>query len=163
VRHWRPAYVGLGSNLDDPRTQVERAVQALGSLPQALLIAQSPLYRTAPQGVTEQPQFVNAVAALLTTLSLREFSRQLLELQARLGRGPDVERWGPRRIDLDLLVFGRERCSEPDLVVPHPRLGERAFVLYPLCDVAPQLDVPGMGQAAQLLARLPEQGVRRLS
>ena len=163
MRHWQPAYVGLGSNLDDPRAQIERALQALGSLPQALLIAASPLYRTAPQGVTEQPEFVNAVAALLTTLPLREFSRHLLELQARLGRGPDVQRWGPRRIDLDLLVFGRERCSEPDLVVPHPRLGERAFVLYPLCDVAPQLDVPGMGQAARLLARLPEQGVRRLS
>ncbi len=162
MQHWQPAYVGVGSNLDGPRERVLQAFDALAFIPDSRLWARSPLYRTAPQGRTDQPQFVNAVAGLLTQLDASAFHRELQQLQRQLGREPAAQRWGPRVIDLDLLVFGAEQLATAELTVPHPRMAERAFVLYPLADIAAFLEVPGLGQVQQLLQRLPEQGVRRL-
>ena len=150
---WFPAYVALGSNLDDPAAQIERALVALSELPDCRLIARSRRYRTQPLGPQDQPEFVNAAAGLLTTLSPRELLVALKKLEQTLGRDVPVVRWGPRRIDLDLLVHADAQISERDLVVPHRGLPERNFVLYPLRDIAPDLLVPGHGRVRQLAAR----------
>lgn len=159
---WLPAYVGIGSNLDDPASQVRRAFAALGTLRATRLVASSPLYRTAPFGSVEQPPFVNAVAGLLTQLSPEDLLAELRRLERDLGREPPRERWGPRRIDLDLLVQGCEtRCTDA-LKLPHPGIAERDFVLVPLADIAADLDVPGVGRVAALRARVTNRGVQRL-
>ena len=159
---WTPAYVALGSNLDDPRAQVGRAFDALARLPDTRLVARSPSYRSPPLGPVSQPDFANAVAGLLTQLAPRALLDALKSLEAALGREAPVVRWGPRRIDLDLLVHGAARVEEPGLSVPHPGLAERAFVLLPLADVAPDLEVPGLGRVRSLAARVGSQGLARI-
>jgi 2-amino-4-hydroxy-6-hydroxymethyldihydropteridine diphosphokinase len=159
---WFPAYVALGSNLDGPATQIERAFVALSELSDCRLIARSRLYRTQPLGPQDQPEFVNAAAGLLTKLSPRELLLALKNLERTLGRDVPVVRWGPRRIDLDLLVHADAQISESDLVVPHRGLPERNFVLYPLCDIAPDLHVPGHGRVSQLAARSGAAGLALL-
>jgi 2-amino-4-hydroxy-6-hydroxymethyldihydropteridine diphosphokinase len=161
VMSWTPVYVGLGSNLDEPALQVQRAFDELASLPDTRLVLRSPLYRSTPLGPVAQPDFVNAVAALLTGLSCHALFVALKDAETGLGRERPVVRWGPRRIDLDLLVFGTSRIDEPDLVVPHPGLAERAFVLTPLADIAPELRVPGLGLVRDLLAKVGRSGVTR--
>ena len=156
---WYPAYVALGSNLDGPATQIEQAFASLSELPGCRLIARSRLYRTQPLGPQEQPEFVNAAAGLLTTLSPRELLVALKNLERALGRDVPVVRWGPRRIDLDLLVYADVQIAESDLVVPHPGLPERNFVLYPLRDIAPDLQVPGHGRVNQLVAHVTAAGL----
>jgi len=158
-----PAYVALGSNLDDPRRQVERALEALGSLPATRCVLRSSLYLTRPVGTVEQPDFVNAVAGLLTGLDPLELLGSLQATETRLGRVRPALRWGPRRIDLDLLVHGRSRSDTAELQLPHPGLGERAFVLVPLAEIAPDLEVPGAGRVRGLLAGLDTTGVERLA
>jgi 2-amino-4-hydroxy-6-hydroxymethyldihydropteridine diphosphokinase len=160
---WVPAYVALGSNLDDPRSQVERAVAALAGLPDTRLVLRSSLYRTRPFGPVDQPDFVNAVAGLLTQLDPAALLAQLKALEARMGRERPVVRWGPRRIDLDLLVHGEARVATPGLEVPHPGIAERAFVLVPLAEIAPDLAVPGRGRVRDLLARLDSADLERLA
>ncbi len=160
---WVPAYVALGSNLDDPRAQVERAFAALGTLRDSRLVARSALYRSPPFGPVAQPDFVNAVAGMLTRLDPRSMLVELKAIEARLGRERPAVRWGPRHIDLDLLVHGTSRVAEPGLEVPHPGIAERAFVLVPLAEVAPDLDVPGLGRVATLAARLDSTGLERLA
>ena len=160
---WTPAYVALGSNIDDPGAQVERAFDALATLPDTRLVARSPAYRSPPLGPVVQPDFVNAVAGLLTRLAPRALLEALKSLEAALGREAPVVRWGPRRIDLDLLVHGAARVDEPGLSVPHPGLAERAFVLLPLADVAPDLEVPGLGRVRTLAARVDSQGLARVA
>lgn len=147
------ACVALGSNLDDPRAQVEHGFAALVALPRTTLRARSRLYRTPPWGVVDQPDFINAVARLETALAPRELLDALLAIEARAGRVRGA-RNGPRVLDLDLLLYGDRVIDEPHLVVPHPRLHERTFVLLPLADVAPDLEVPGRGRVADLLSRL---------
>jgi len=156
---WFPAYVALGSNLDGPATQIERAFTALSELSACKLIARSRLYRTQPLGPQDQPEFVNAAAGLLTTLTPRELLVALKDLERVLGRDVPVVRWGPRRIDLDLLMHADAQISESDLVVPHRGLPERNFVLYPLSDIAPDLRVPGHGRVSQLAARVGAAGL----
>ena len=163
VQRWVPAYVALGSNLDDPREQVERAMVALAGLPGTRLVLRSSLYRTRPFGPVEQPDFVNAAAGLLTRLDPAELLAQLKALEAQLGRERPVVRWGPRRIDLDLLVHGGARIVEPGLEVPHPGIPERAFVLVPLAEFAPDLVVPGRGRVRDLLARVDSADLERLA
>jgi 2-amino-4-hydroxy-6-hydroxymethyldihydropteridine diphosphokinase len=163
VQHWVPAYVALGSNLDDPREQVERAIAALAGLPDCRLVLRSSLYRTRPFGPVAQPDFVNAAAGLLTQLEPAELLARLKALEARLGRERPAVRWGPRRIDLDLLVHGGARIAEPDLEVPHPGIPERAFVLVPLAEFAPDLVVPGRGRVRDLLARVDSADLERLA
>ncbi len=163
VARWIPAYVGLGSNLDEPRAQVERALAALSDLPGSRLVAVSSLYRSSPFGPVAQPDFVNAVAGLLTTLEAGELLSELKSLEVRLGRAQPVVRWGPRRIDLDLLVHGTTRLAERDLTVPHSAIADRAFVLAPLAEIAPDLDVPGIGRVRSLAAAVAPGGVERIA
>jgi 2-amino-4-hydroxy-6-hydroxymethyldihydropteridine diphosphokinase len=159
---WHPAYVGLGSNLDEPAEQVRRAFAALGQIPETRLVRASSLYGSHPMGPVPQPDFINAAAGLLTRLEAGDFFEHLRALERQLGRMPPRERWGPRRIDLDLLVFGQLRIDTAALQLPHPGIVERNFVLYPLAEVAPELLVPGCGRIAELLARVNPEGLWRL-
>jgi len=149
---WTPAYLGLGSNLDDPPRQIDAALAGLAALPASRLVAVSPRYRTKPVGPQDQPDFVNAAAVLLTQLGAAALFGELRALESRLGKRAPAVRFGPRRIDLDLLAYGADSIATPDLTVPHPRLHERAFVLYPLSDLAPALWIPGRGRVAALRA-----------
>ncbi|HEX5162953.1 MAG TPA: 2-amino-4-hydroxy-6-hydroxymethyldihydropteridine diphosphokinase [Steroidobacteraceae bacterium] len=159
---WLPAYVGVGSNLASPREQVQRALAGLAQLRDSRLVLSSPLYHTAPLGEVVQPPFVNAVAGMLTRLSPEDFLEELRALERTLGREPPRERWGPRVIDLDLLVLGRETRATDALNLPHPGIAGRDFVLYPLADIAPDLEVPGLGRVASLRARVANRGMRKL-
>jgi 2-amino-4-hydroxy-6-hydroxymethyldihydropteridine diphosphokinase len=156
------ACVALGSNLADPRAQVERGFEALAHLPHTVLEARSRLYCTQPWGVLEQPDFVNAAVRVRTRLTPRALLEQLLAIEVGAGRVRGVPN-GPRTLDLDLLVYGTVTCIEPDLVLPHPRLHERAFVLLPLADVAPELEVPGRGRVRELLERVDTTGCLALA
>lgn len=148
------AFVALGSNLDDPRAQVLRGFDALSRLPNTEVITYSRLYRSAPWGYAAQPEFVNAAAQLETELQPRELLDALLAIERAVGRERNGKRWGPRVLDLDLLLHGERVLHEPGLTLPHPRLHERAFVLLPLADLAPDLDVPGYGRVRDLLMRV---------
>ncbi len=159
---WLPAYVGVGSNLAQPAEQVTRALRALASLPGSILVVSSPLYRTRPLGDLAQPAFVNAVAGLLTQSTPEELLAALRALERELGREPPRERWGPRIIDLDLLVVGRETRATDSLTLPHAGIAARDFVLYPLADIAPDLEVPGLGRVAGLRDRVANRGIERL-
>ncbi len=159
---WQPAYVGLGSNLDDPARQLALALGRLENLPATRLVLVSAPYRTPPFGPIVQPDFVNAAAALLTQLAPEALLARLRAIELELGRAPARERWGPRRIDLDLLVHGRERRTDLSLTLPHPGIPARGFVLYPLLEIAPELEVPGAGVVRQLAAKLPPEGIVRL-
>ncbi len=142
------AYVGLGSNLGDREAQVRRAAQLIGARRLSSLI------ETEPWGLVEQPAFVNAVAEVETPLDARGLLDELLDVERSLGRERIGPRWGPRTIDLDLLLFGELELAEPGLVVPHPHLHERTFVLRPLHELAPGLEIPGRGTVSALLAGL---------
>jgi 2-amino-4-hydroxy-6-hydroxymethyldihydropteridine diphosphokinase len=151
---WVPAYIALGSNLDQPQTQIARAFAALAQLPATSLQLRSSSYRSRPFGPVAQPDFVNAVAAVLTQLDAHSLLRELKSLETRLGRAAPVVRWGPRLIDLDLLVHDRTRCSDDTLTLPHPGLAQRDFVLVPLAEICPSLDVPGVGRVSALAQAL---------
>jgi 2-amino-4-hydroxy-6-hydroxymethyldihydropteridine diphosphokinase len=155
------AYIGLGSNLAEPQSQVERAVQELGSMPRCRVVARSSLYRSAPVGYAAQPDFINAVAALDTGLDAHALLRELQGLEARHGRARSFAN-APRTLDLDLLLFGDQRIADAELVVPHPRMHERAFVLEPLVEIAPDAEIPGQGRARALLARCNDPTVERI-
>ncbi|TCJ11908.1 2-amino-4-hydroxy-6-hydroxymethyldihydropteridine diphosphokinase [Parasulfuritortus cantonensis] len=156
------AYIALGGNLDGPARRIERALADLGCLPHCRLLSYSALYRTAPVGYADQPDFVNAVAVLETALLPERLMAELLALEARHGR-VRTRRDGPRTLDLDLLLYETHRQCSAALTLPHPRMHLRAFVLVPLLDVAPDCVIPGHGRADRLLARLPERAeVRRL-
>ncbi|MGH8259965.1 MAG: 2-amino-4-hydroxy-6-hydroxymethyldihydropteridine diphosphokinase, partial [Steroidobacteraceae bacterium] len=154
VTVWQPAYIGLGSNLDDPRAQIQRAMGRIASIPGVWLALRSSLYGSRPLGPADQPDFVNAAAGVLTQRPPLELLRELRALERAAGRPAVRERWGPRVLDLDLLVYGRDRSSDPDLILPHPGIVARNFVLYPLADIAPDLDVPGHGRVADLKRRV---------
>jgi 2-amino-4-hydroxy-6-hydroxymethyldihydropteridine diphosphokinase len=156
------AYIGLGSNLAEPRSQVESALGELDALPRTRLVARSSLYRTAPVGYAAQPDFVNAVAAVETGLGAHELLHELQALEAAHERRrsfPDA----PRTLDLDLLLFGDERIADRGLVVPHARMHERAFVLAPLVEIAPDAVIPGRGAARDLLERCRDQDLERIA
>ena len=137
------AYVGLGSNLGEREATLRRAVEALGATEGIEVVAVSSFRETDPIGVPDQPRFVNGAAALETTMSARELLERLLEVERTLGRDRSAEvRWGPRTVDLDLLLYGEESIDEPGLEVPHPRLTQRVFVLEPLLELEPELRLP---------------------
>jgi 2-amino-4-hydroxy-6-hydroxymethyldihydropteridine diphosphokinase len=142
------AYVGLGSNLGDREATIRRAAELIGA---ARL---SPLVETEPWGFRDQPAFLNAAAEVDTPLSARSFLDHLLDVERRLGRERIGPRWGPRTIDLDLLLWGDERISEPGLEVPHPLMLERRFVLVPLAALVPDREIPGNGTVSEALAGL---------
>jgi len=150
------AWIGLGGNLGQPARAFGRALAALDQHSACRVVRVSPLYRSAPWGKTDQPEFVNAVAALATSLDAEALMALLGAQEKRLGRQRGVQRWGPRTIDLDLLMFGQQQFHCPELTVPHPRLHQRAFVLRPLADLDADLRVPGRGRVIDLLAALPE-------
>ena len=147
------AYIGLGANLGMREETLRRAVELLGAADGVDVLAVSQLRETEPVGVVDQPPFLNGAVAIETTLAPRELLDLLLEIERSLGRVRE-ERWGPRTIDLDLLVYGNEVVDEPGLRVPHPHLHERRFALEPLAELAPELDVPGRGQVSALLTAL---------
>ena len=156
------AYVGIGSNLDDPEAQVRRAIAAFASIPETCFVRASRLFRTAPWGRTDQPAFVNAVAEIATRLAPRALLDALLAIERAQGRHRDGSRWGPRTIDLDLLLYGDAVIDEPGLAIPHSHLAERAFVLLPLADLGPALRVPGHGRISELLRNVDTSGVTPL-
>ena len=160
--HWVPVYVGLGSNLQMPARQVDEAFDFLAEIPDSRLVGRSSLYRSAPLGGIEQPDFVNAVAALLTILEPGIFLAELQGIEKRQGRERDGARWGPRVLDLDLLVFGGLTIDQPGITVPHPGIAERNFVLWPLGEIAPDLVIPGLGRVADLPVNTDEPSISRI-
>lgn len=158
------AFVGLGANQGQPARQLDLAVAALADLAHSRLIAESPRYRTAPVGDPDQPEFINSVVALETALEPLDLLRQMQAIETRLGRRRDpARRWGPRAIDLDLLLYGDQIIRLPELTVPHPRMTGRGFVLAPLADLAPDLELPGLGPLSVFLAGVDPAGVRPIS
>lgn len=157
------AWIGLGANLGDPIATLKEAFEALGQLPGCRLIAHSSLYRSAPQGegVEGQPDYINAVAAIETKLTAPKLLEVLLEVEHHFGRQRSA-RNAARTLDLDLLLYAHEVLDMPGLHVPHPRMHERAFVLIPLSELAPEAHVPGRGPVIELLDALPEQRIERL-
>lgn len=157
------AYVGLGSNLDQPAEQIAKALAGLACLPMTHLLRRSSLYRSPPWGYADQPDFINAVAEIDTLLNPTDLLAELLTLEKHLGRLRDGPRWGPRRIDLDLLVHGDQPLASDTLQVPHPRIAERAFVLMPLIELVPDFELAGMGCASQLLERIASSDCTRIA
>ncbi|HET6587982.1 MAG TPA: 2-amino-4-hydroxy-6-hydroxymethyldihydropteridine diphosphokinase [Oleiagrimonas sp.] len=157
------AYVALGANLGNPQAQVRAAMRALDTLAQTRVTVCSPLYLTPPWGMVVQPAFVNAVAGIETALSAHALLASLQTLESRAGRTRDGQRWGPRVLDLDLLLYGDAQYQDKQLAIPHPRLAERAFVLLPLADIAATLEVPGQGRVTDLLSRVDTRGCQRLA
>ena len=163
MTRWSPAYVGIGSNLGEPVRQVEAAFAALAGVPVTRLRARSPLYRSAPLGPPEQPDYVNAAAELETRLPPAELLDALHGIEAKLGRTRAGPRWGPRTLDLDLLLYDDVVVSTPALTLPHPGLTTRNFVVYPLADIAPELVLPDGQSLTGLCGRLGRDGLERLS
>ena len=152
------AFVGLGANLGDREATLRRAVELLGAEPDVEVVAVSTLRETDPVGYLDQPRFLNGAAEVDTTLGPRELLERLLEVERALGRERTGPRFGPRTVDLDLLLYGGQEIDEPGLHVPHPRLHERRFALEPLAELDPSLAVPGRGAVQTLLAALHSNG-----
>ena len=155
------AYVGIGSNLDDPAHHVRSALAELDELPHTRVVRQSSLYRSAPMGYAAQPEFVNAVAQLETGLPAERLLAELQQIEARHGRRRSFAN-APRTLDLDVLLYGDAVLDLPALKIPHPRMHERAFVLAPLLDIAPDLSLPQHGPIRSLLASCSEQKIERI-
>lgn len=156
-------YIGLGSNLATPLEQLRSALAALAALPQTQLVAQSSFYASDPLGPADQPRYVNAVAALDSTLSPLELLDALQAIELEQGRTRKAERWGPRTLDLDILLYGERQLDEPRLSVPHYHMHARAFVLYPLAEIAPDLQLPDGRALTELLDACPFVGLERLN
>lgn len=155
------AYVALGSNLGNPVVTIDAAIEALAALRGSILKAMSSLYRTAPVGLKRQPDFINAVVALDTRLAAKELLDELFAVEIQFGRRRSVKN-APRTLDLDLLLFGDSVQSDPELTLPHPRMHERAFVLVPLAEIAPDAVIPGRGPVAALLETCLDQRIHAL-
>ena len=155
------AFVGLGANIGEPRRQLRAALEELNGLPETRRAASSSFYRSAPLGNVQQPEFMNAVVQLDTSLSPEALLDGLQEIERRHGRERPFP-GAPRTLDLDLLLYGSRSIDVPGLTVPHPRMHERAFVLEPLIEIAPDIAVPGRGAARELLAACRDQYVERI-
>ena len=155
------AYIGVGANIGNPAEQVRSALEELASLPATRLERVSSLYLTPPVGFVDQPDFVNAVAKVETALQARELLDALLGIERRHGRVREFPN-GPRTLDLDVLLYGDMELNEPGLIVPHPRMHERAFVMVPLAEIAPELLVPGCGRVRELVQTVDANAVRKL-
>ena len=158
------ACIGLGGNVGDVASAIERAFVALNGLPETRLLRHSHLYRTPAWGMTAQPDFINAAAIVFTQLPADVLLEALLRIERESGRDrdPSAERWGPRTLDLDLLLFGDAVIEQPGLSVPHPHLHERAFVLVPLAEIAPATTVPWWGRIDALLAAVDARAIVRI-
>lgn len=153
-------FLGLGGNIGEPRAAMARALRLIDDDPDIRVARVSSLYRTPPWGRTDQPDFLNAVAEIATTLEPQALLERCLDAERRLKR-VRRERWGPRAIDIDILIFGALQVREEGLEVPHPRMAERAFVLVPLAEIAPEADIGGE-RADACLARLERAGIERI-
>lgn len=158
------AYVALGANLGDPVGTVRTAIEALRTLQGARLLSASSLYRSAPVGLRDQPDFINAAVVMElagAVLPAPTFLAALFAIEAAFGRVRSIKD-APRTLDLDLLLYGDTHCTTPELTLPHPRLAERAFVLAPLAEIAPMLEIPGRGRVIDLLRTVAGQRIERL-
>lgn len=156
------AFIALGSNLQDPAAQVSSALREIAELPGTKLLRHSSLYHTAPVGYDNQPDFINAAAEVSTTLQPLALLRALLVLEARHGRERPFAN-APRVLDLDLLIYDDQVMQTPELTLPHPRLHERGFVLFPLAEIAPDLDIPGKGRVSDLISACQDQGMKKMA
>jgi len=156
------AYVALGANLADPAAQIRAALEALTHLPQSRLLQASSLYRTAPVGIHDQPDFINAVARFETTLTPEAFLDALFVIEEQFGRRRDFHH-APRTLDLDLLLYDEQTINTPRLTLPHPRMHLRAFVLAPLVEISSECSIPGRGSAAAWLAAVSLQHIEKLT
>ena len=154
-------YIGLGSNLDNPESQVKTAIEALANLSQIRLQDRSSLYRSAPMGPQDQPDYVNAVVKLSTGLEPEALLDKLQGIERVQGR-VRTQRWGPRTLDLDILLYGQCVVATERLKIPHPGIAERSFVLYPLAEINGQLEIAGLGRVQSLLEQCPDAGLSRL-
>lgn len=154
--HRAITFIGVGSNLQDPLQQVKDALVALGQVPDTRCIESSSLYRSKPMGPTDQPDYINAVVELETTLSARMLLQQLQNIEAKQGRVRGAEHWGPRTLDLDILLYNQYIIDDSGLKIPHSGMHERAFVLYPLHEIAPDLQIPGRGSLKNMLKTLEQ-------
>lgn len=155
-------YIGLGSNLAEPLEQLRGALNALAELPQSQLVGMSSFYASDPLGPPDQPRYVNAVVALDTRLTPLQLLDALQAIELNQGRQRKAERWGPRTLDLDILLFGQRLLDEPRLKVPHYHMHARPFVLYPLAELAPDLQLADGRRLSELLSACPFQGLERL-
>lgn len=159
---WMDSYIGLGSNLDEPARQLRTAAEEIGALDGVKATALSPLYGSQPVGPQDQPDYVNAVLRIETCLPAMALLRKLQQIEDRHGRVRNI-RWGARTLDLDILLYGNHVITEPDLIVPHVELSRRAFVLYPLADVAPtDFYIPDQGTLSSLLSACSSDGLWKL-
>ena len=158
------AYLGVGSNLDEPAAQVRRAFGELDQIRDSRCVSTSSLYLSVPLGPVEQPDFVNAVAVMETGLSVEKLLESLQALEESHGRRRNTTRWGPRTLDLDILLYGNRHMNTGRLILPHPELHKRNFVLYPLLEVtSPDLHIPGRGRLGELIRDCRADGIKRLS
>lgn len=155
-------FIGLGSNLDQPVEQLKSARLAISVLPQVEEVNFSSLYLNPPMGPQDQPDYVNAVMAIMTGLPPLKLLADLQAIESEHGR-VRIARWGARTLDLDILLYGQQQISVPELTVPHPGLADRAFVLCPLYEIAPELNIPGKGKIADLLEKCPTDQLKKLS
>lgn len=153
------AFIGLGSNLGDPPERVRAALAAIARIPGTRVLAKSSLYRSAPMGPADQPDYCNAVCQVQTRLAPRELLEALLGIERASGRQRGLDRWGPRRLDLDLLHVEGAILDQPGLRLPHPGLGQRNFVLIPLAEIAPALEIEGVGRIAEAAQRIGRDGL----
>ena len=157
------AYIGLGSNMADPVAQVQSGFAALKQLADTRVEVCSSLYRTAPVGLQDQPDFINAVCRVKTRIAPAVLMQRLLDIERVHGRVRQGEKGGPRSLDLDLLLYSDELIQSAELTVPHPRLHERAFVLYPLLELDPEMSIPGRGSLRELMMQCADQRVQKMN
>ena len=156
------AYIGLGSNLAEPIAQIKAARTAIAAISGVQELAFSSLYHSLPMGPQDQPDYVNAVMSIATALLPIDLLRSLQAIENTQGRTRKGERWGARTLDLDILIYDDQLIELPDLTIPHPGLAQRSFVLYPLFEISPKLQIPGKGPIANLISQCPLSGLKRL-
>jgi 2-amino-4-hydroxy-6-hydroxymethyldihydropteridine diphosphokinase len=147
---WRPAYIGIGSNLDDPVKQVQQGIEFIDELPRTTVVLRSSLYRSTPMGPQDQPDYINAVVAVLTEEDPDQLLSLMMEIERRQGRKRSAKKWGPRTLDLDLLAYSSEKMTSEALTLPHPGIRERIFVLLPWVEITPHFRVMDSTTVAQL-------------
>ena len=157
------SYIGLGSNLDNPQQQLKTALATLHDIPDIVLQQYSSFYRSKPLGPQGQADFINAVAQIASDLSAPELLARLQQIETGQGRVRGKQRWGPRTLDIDILLYGDEIIDKETLTVPHPQIRYRNFVLLPLLELAPDIDIPGQGKAAALLQRVGTAGLDKIA
>lgn len=158
---WIPTYIALGSNLNNPAGQIVQAIEHIKQIRDTRIIAQSSLYKSVPLGPQDQPEFVNAVIGVLTRLDAISLLAELQAIEKKMGRVPPAQRWGARVIDLDILLHGESRSNSAELLLPHPEMHRRNFVMIPLAEIAPALGIPAHGTASRVAEKLGSVGLRK--